>query len=124
MGEDKVMQRERNLKKRTADYINNHSDYCSICYGKLSDIFTCEATSKGSHKYYKSVFERITWEELEKILYFDEAPLNSKIEITLYFWKLNAKKPFYKRTLHYGYPNQLDTYEKNPNLKWVKQLVK
>ena len=124
MPEDKVAQRERNLKKRTADYINDYSDFCSICYGKLSDIFTCEATSKGAHKYFKSVYGKISREELDKILYFHEAPLGSKVEINLFFWDLNGKKPIDKHTLHYGYPGQLDNYEKSPSLAWVKRLVK
>ena len=124
MSEEATVERERDLAKRTAKYYDKNSTWCSICYGKLANIFTANGLEKGTYKFIKSVYDRITWEELSKILYFNEPPLNSPVEITLLFWKLREHRPFEKHTLHYNSPRQLENHEKNPNLAWVKKLVK
>ena len=121
--EPNVVKNERELARRTARFMDSRSTWCSICYGKMAEVFTCRGETKGANKYIKSVYDKITWRELNKILYFDEAPKGAPAEIILLFWKPRSQNPL-KQTLHYNCPNQLDNHEKNPNLAWVKKLVK
>ena len=106
MSEEAIKKHERALTNKTVGRLNKESFYCGPAYGKLADVATAMAKDKGLTKIVKSVYEHITQNELNKLLYFDEFSDKDNVLIELWFWRAKEREPFTRKKLFYNKPNQ------------------
>ena len=111
--EERAARNERALIRKTIKLVNRESNWCGTAKGKLAEIATAHGFDKGAFKIFKSVYETIEKNDLDRLLNFNEVPKNSPCVIEIMFWKLKAKEPFYRFKLHYNQPDQ----QLDPDLK-------
>ena len=72
----------------------------------MAEVATAYGFDKGVFKIIKSVYGKISENELNRLLNFKEAPRNSPCLIEVWFWKIRSREPFCRIKLHYNQPEQ------------------
>jgi len=102
MPEEAIKRRLRTLLKNTLRIINSEGRTCGGASGDFANIATALAWDKSGTQIIKSVINKITRSELDRLLNYNNAPLEKNIVIEVWFWKPNCQAPFQREKLFYS----------------------
>lgn len=116
MAEEVIKRRQKELLGKTIRKLEKDSFYCAAANGKLSQVATAIALDRGTCRIVKSVYEKISKEELENLLSFKDAPTPMMVVLEIWFWRQREREPFERKKFFFNQPNQ--------DIQHISNLVK
>lgn len=106
MPEEVVKRKQKELLNKTIRKLEKDSFYCAAANGKLSEVATAIAIDRGTCRIVKSVYEKISKNELDRLLSFKDAPSPMGVVIEVWFWRSRERDPFERKKFFFNQPDQ------------------